>query len=134
MGKSHAAVFIFRQPLDLAGPVRLQVVLEQLHGGGHLIGRPRISATTTPHPGAAQALPTATAAILAADPAGRTPPQQLELARFLVQWRVERELAALPAPQLVYAVTSDFKPDGNFKPPLKPRAVQVLRRATSTSR
>ncbi len=128
VGKSHAVVFVLGEPLDMGGPVRLQVTLEQLHGGGHLIGRARISATTAPHPGAAGALPAAIAALLALQPASRTADQQLELARFLLDWQVGRELSALPAPQMVYAVTNDFKADGNFRPPSGPRAVHVLRR------
>jgi hypothetical protein len=50
------------------------------------------------------------------------------VARYVLRQKVERELAALPPPQLVYAAASDFKPDGSFKPAGKPRTVRVLKR------
>jgi hypothetical protein len=48
VGKSHQAVFELKEDLVLAPGERLTLVLEQLHGGGHLIGRLRWSATTSP--------------------------------------------------------------------------------------
>jgi len=39
---------------------------------------------------------------------------------------IERELAALPKPQVVYAATNDFPPMGTFKPARTPRPVHVL--------
>ena len=41
---------------------------------------------------------------------------------------ITKALAALPAPQLVYAATSDFKPEGSFIPPQGMRAVHLLAR------
>lgn len=42
---------------------------------------------------------------------------------------IKRELQTLPSENMVYAVTTDFKPQGNFKPTLgKPRAISVLHR------
>jgi cytochrome c553 len=41
---------------------------------------------------------------------------------------LERRLAALPPAQLVYAGTSDFKPQGSFKPVKGCRPIHVLRR------
>lgn len=41
---------------------------------------------------------------------------------------VEQELKALPAPKLVYAAASDFKPEGAFQPPNGPRPVHLLAR------
>ncbi len=41
---------------------------------------------------------------------------------------LETQLAALPPPQLVYAGTSDFQPQGSFKPANGCRAVSVLQR------
>ena len=50
-GKSHQAVFPLKEPLVPARGDKLIVVLKQLHGTGHLIGRPRLSATGDPSPG-----------------------------------------------------------------------------------
>ena len=128
VGESHTAVFVLREPLKSSGPVRLTVVLEQLHGGGHLIGRPRVSVTAASQPSAAAPVPVSVVAAMAVEPSSRTPQQQVELSRYLLNGKLKRDLAALPTPQTVYAATRDFKVDGNFKPPTKPRAVHVLRR------
>jgi hypothetical protein len=61
-------------------------------------------------------------------PADRTVAQQAELARFLANFKLDAELAALPPPQTVFAASNSFKPDGNFKPAVKPREVRLLRR------
>jgi hypothetical protein len=43
--------------------------------------------------------------------------------------RIERELGKLPAGRMVYAATTKFSPQGNFKPTLgKPRQVRLLHR------
>lgn len=41
---------------------------------------------------------------------------------------VNQQLAALPPPAKVYAAASDFKSEGNFKPPREPRPVYLLAR------
>jgi len=42
--------------------------------------------------------------------------------------RVNKEIDALPKPQMVYAAANDFKPEGSFTPPDGPRPVHFLRR------
>ena len=56
VGQSHSAIFVPRQPLATQARTRLTVVLEQLHGRGRLIGRPRLSVTSLPNPALAQAV------------------------------------------------------------------------------
>jgi hypothetical protein len=58
----------------------------------------------------------------------RTDKQRAELALHFLEQKLDRQIAALPPPQLVYAAASDFKPDGSFKPAGKPRPVHVLKR------
>jgi hypothetical protein len=50
VGKSHTAVLEFKEDHGFTGGTTLTFILEQKHGGGHLIGRFRISVTTTPRP------------------------------------------------------------------------------------
>ncbi len=107
---------------------RLSVVLEQLHGGGHLIGRPRLSVTNAANPAAARAVSPGVQALLNIPEAERSPGQRAELARALVTWQIDKELAALPPPQLVYAAAHEFKASGNFRPATQPREIRVLRR------
>jgi hypothetical protein len=58
----------------------------------------------------------------------RSDKQRAELALHVLEQKLDRQIAALPPPQLVYAAASDFKPDGSFKPAGKPRPVHVLKR------
>jgi hypothetical protein len=129
VGQPHRAVFEFEQPVGFREGTTLLFNFEQTHGGGHLIGRVRVSVTTAPQPlTAAEALPEVLAAILAVPAGKRTDKQQAELALHVLEQKVDREIAALPPQQLVYAAASDFKPDGSFKPAGKPRPVHVLKR------
>jgi cytochrome c553 len=127
VGKPHVAVFEFAEPVGFDGGTALTFVLEQNHGGGHLIGRLRLAVTTTPRP-RIDSLPDAVARILAVPAERRSDVQQTELARYVMKEKIEAELAGLPQQQLVYAGTSDFKPQGSFKPAKGCRPVFVLRR------
>jgi mono/diheme cytochrome c family protein len=129
VGEPHRAVFEVGEPIHFPGGARLTFVLEQTHGGGHLIGRARLSVTTAPGPlGAADTLPEALAEILAVPADKRTDRQKAALALHVLEEQVDRQLAALPPPHLVYAGASDFKPDGSFKPAKAPRPVHILKR------
>jgi hypothetical protein len=58
----------------------------------------------------------------------RTLPQQGQLARWVLALDLEEELAKLPSPQKVYCGTSQFSPDGSFKPAPLGRPVHLLKR------
>jgi hypothetical protein len=132
VGKPHEAVFELKQPTPSNGPSELRFVLEQQHGGGHLIGRLRLSVTKQARPVRASRLPDRIALILRTPRAERTEEQSDALAELYWREKLERELAALPAPQFVYAAASDFAPDGSHKPPDGPRSVHVLFRGDIT--
>jgi hypothetical protein len=127
-GKPHHAIFTLKEPLTHAGGTTLTFTLTQTHGGGHLIGRLRLSVTTSPTPGDAAVLPQAVAAALAISPPARNDRQRAALAAYLLEQKLDHELASLPPRQLVYCGTSDFVPDGTFRPAGKPRPVHVLKR------
>ena len=130
VGKPHVAVFELAEPMPLDGETTLTVELKQLHGGGHLIGRPRISVTSAakPIPLDGPSLPAEVATIVTTPADQRNDRQRADLAAFVLNLKYDRLLAALPPRQFVYAGTSDFAPDGSFKPAGKPRAVHVLSR------
>lgn len=134
VGQPHRAVFAFAEPVGFPGGTTLTIVLHQTHGGGHLIGRARLSVTTAAEPlsAARDALPERIADILAVPADRRTLREQVELAAFVREGQLARALAALPPPQKVYAAAADFVPDGSFKPAGKPRPVHVLRRGDVT--
>jgi hypothetical protein len=128
VGKPHAAVFEFKEPVSLEGGAVLAFILEQRHGGGHLIGRLRLSATTAPRPVRLDPLPPGVSQALAVPPDRRSDAHRVELARQALREKVEQQLAALPRQQMVYAAASDFQPQGSFKPAHGCRPIQVLRR------
>ncbi|MBY0512419.1 MAG: DUF1549 and DUF1553 domain-containing protein, partial [Gemmataceae bacterium] len=127
VGKPHEAVFEFKEPAG-DGDTEFTVRLDQLHGGGHLIGRFRLSVTVAAPPVKAAAVPSAVRAALAVPAEKRTPTQARELAAFVTRERLTAELAALPAPLTVYAAAPNFNPDGSHKPVTTPRAVHLLKR------
>lgn len=129
-GQSHQAVFELREPIEAASGVTLTFVLEQLHGGGHLIGRPRLSITSASVPRLAHGdlVPPPIESILAIERADRTKQQRVELARYVLERENAAALAALPEPARVYAIASDFPQQGNFVPARTPRPVHVLQR------
>jgi len=127
-GKRHAAVFEFKEPVRFDGGARITCVLEQQHGRKHVIGRLRLSATATPHPAGTPELPMKIAQLLSIPDEKITPQQRTEIAATFLKGKREQQLAALPAPRLVYAGTRDFKADGTHRPLSVPRTVHVLRR------
>jgi hypothetical protein len=129
VGQPHFAVFELKTPVDVEPGGTITVDLDQLHGGGHLIGRARLSVTDAAPPVRAKANHPANVVAAAAVPAEkRSEAQRADLARYALKEAVAYQLATLPKPQTVYSVASDFEPQGNFKPAKKPREVSVLRR------
>ena len=129
VGKSHVAVFECQTPVVFSGGTALTFTLEQKHGGGHLIGRVRLSATTAAKPVRAQPLlPDAVARAFAVPPTQRSDEQKAELALHVLAEEIETDLAALPPPAMVYAAANDFTPEGSFRPAKTARPVFVLRR------
>jgi hypothetical protein len=127
-GKRHVAVFEAKDAIGSDAGTTLTFTLEQSHGRGHVIGKLRLSATTSPHPVRASKLPEAIGSILPTAPDKRTDAQRQDLALHVMRAAVEEQRAALPPPQMVFAAANDFPPDGNFKPANGCRPIQVLRR------
>lgn len=128
VGHAHQAAFELADSVDLKSPTQLRVVLKQLHGGGHLIGRLRLSFTSSARPVRVDGIAVALAAILAKPPAERTLAEQTEVAIAYEHDTIERGLVALPPQSLIYAAASDFDPDGGLRPPPGARTVHLLHR------
>lgn len=126
IGKSHEAVFELKEPL--AGEHELVFKLDQLHGGGHLIGRFRLSITEAAPPVKVGVLPAAIRAALATPAEKRTPQQNRELAIHVHKERLTAAIEALPAPATVFAAGSNFAADGSHRPSPMPRPVHMLKR------
>lgn len=134
VGKPHWGTFELESPLELTSQSLVRIELQQSHGGGHLIGRLRLSVTDRESPASLDALELAPAitAILAVPATERTAEQRLQLAAWFVERELERELAALPPSQWVYCGTHQFTADGSFRPSTAPREVHRLHRGDIT--
>ena len=127
-GKPHRAIFIFKEAAPVTPDTNIEIVLEQLHGGSHLIGRPRISLTGEEEPALGIALSAEIEAILSTPETKRTTEQRRSLARRHLKEKYARDLATLPEAGKIFAVASQFKAIGNFKPAGQAREVHVLHR------
>jgi cytochrome c553 len=132
VGKSHFAIFELAEPLDLGEGEPLVVILEQVQGKHRLIARPRLSATSVAPPFRVEPLPGELSKILAIPPAARTHDERVELAAWVLDRPIQKELDALPKPRLVYAAANDFKPIAKFSPARTPRPIYVLKRGDVT--
>ncbi len=127
-GKPHEGVFEFRDDIGSKEGTTLRFVLRQTFPARHSIGRFRLSVTNVPRPVRVGSLPESLAALLAIPPDRRTPGHRQELAAIYLAEDLDRRIAALPPPRLVYAAASEFAPDGSHKPTASPRPVFVLKR------
>ncbi len=129
-GEAHRAVFALKQPFSAPPGTTLVVVIKQLHGEGHLIGRARLSVTGSD--ASLRVLPADIERIAALPAPERTEEQRVLLAKEVLGEELRKALAALPKPSFVYAAASDFEPDASLRPSLVPRTVNLLRRGEIT--
>ncbi len=128
-GQPHEAVFELKQPLGYDTGTTLIIRLEHNGTASHQLGRFRLSYCTGDLPADQRAAVPATLAELLRKPAAeRTPAERQDLGLRVLAREVEHDLAVLPAPRMVYAVTREFAPNGSFKPAASPRPIQVLQR------
>jgi mono/diheme cytochrome c family protein len=128
VAKEHQAIFVFKQPIRQDGDGVVAFTLEQVHGGGHLIGRLRLSVTSKPAPALSKPVDPAIARLLQEPPESRGPVEAESLARHYRRVWIEEQLAALPQPAKVWAIASDFPAVRNYRAPKEPAAIFVLKR------
>ncbi|QDV51386.1 PSD1 and planctomycete cytochrome C domain-containing protein [Gimesia fumaroli] len=105
VGVGHYAVFELKTPLSLEPGSRLAVTLKQIHGGAHIIGRFKLTATDAPKLNVI-ALPAEVETVLTVPVEQRTPEQQTLLAATVLEHRADQELEKLPPKVHVYAAAS----------------------------
>ncbi|MCY2984726.1 MAG: PSD1 and planctomycete cytochrome C domain-containing protein [Planctomycetota bacterium] len=147
VGQSHYAVFEFEEAIALSPETRLTVVLKQLHGGSHLIGALKLSATADDPSGIqakplevenilqkhASVLSNSSHSITAETWNSINEADRITLASFVVKdWAIKQK-AKLPEPRRVFAAGKTVAiPEGNGKDQLKslasPKTVHVLHR------
>ena len=127
VGQSHQAVFTFAEPLMLEADARLTVVLRQIHGGSHLIGRLRLSATEG-DPLTAIALPAEALAALQTPAVERTRAEQLAVASAILGHLARQRLAELPPQEKVYAAAAVAENERGTIVYEEPSEIRVLTR------
>ena len=125
--KSHFAVFVLDEPLELAAGSRMTIVLKQLHGTGHLIGRLKLYATDAANV-EAEVLPAEVREALATPRDQRGMSQRTAIAAHVLGPYAEEQLAALPEPKFVYGVSRSYSHAKKLDKPMAPKVVHVLRR------
>ena len=131
-GHSHKAYFEFKAPLTNEGGTALTLVLDQVHGRNHVIGRLRLAVTTAPFPVRADRLPYAIVKILATEEGKRSDREKADLLALYRRSQIDQQLGALPKPKMVFAAAKDFTPQSNFTPAKVPRPIYVLKRGDVT--
>ena len=130
-GEAHEAIFEVKEPAEFGEGTIFTLRLEFQDGAsGHGIGRFRLSASDeVPVVATATKPPMELMDLLRVPKEERTAVQREALALAVLKQENQRAMAALPAPQLVYAATRDFAPEGkSFKPSPKPRPIHLLAR------
>jgi hypothetical protein len=127
VGASHYAVFELDKPVMLKPSSQLVVVLKQLHGGGHLIGRAKLYATDAPG-ASAKVLPDTVLAAMKVKRDQRSDEQRTAIAAHALRIHAKDQLASLPAQVSVYGVSSSYSHGAKRASPIAPKIVHILRR------
>ena len=126
-GTPHFAVFELETPLTPEPGMRIHVVMRQIHGRFHIIGRFRLSATDAP-PEQTVALPANVQEILALPLDQRSREQQAILSAAILKQKAETELRQLPAQPKVYAAATVAENERGVVRIDSPREIRVLKR------
>jgi hypothetical protein len=132
VGQAHEAVFELAEPLNVGPQDKLCVVLKQLHGRGHLIGRCRLAVTNAPA-ASVIVLPEAIAAVLSRPPSQRTDDERIALAAAVLSRYSDDALARLPAAAKVYAAGSRVDNERGMLIYEQPRLIRILNRGDLNS-
>ncbi len=127
VNQSHHAVFELEKPTAVKPGSRIAITMQQLHGGGHTIGRFQLSVTDAP-PSQVQLVPELVVTALKIPSRKRTQAQRLDIAAFVLGQHAEGELAKLPKQSSVYAASPWWSHAKKRTSPLTPKTVHLLRR------
>ena len=128
VGQPHAAVFQLAEPLQSDSTTLLTFELQQTHGGGHLIGKLRLSAAAHQPPFSIETapIPADVAGAMEIESPARTPAQQLLVTGYVLEQGLLSQLQTLPPRQTLYCGTNQFEGDRGFQPAATPRPVHLL--------
>ena len=126
-GQRHHAVFELEKRLEFAEGMKIVVLLKQVHGSSHVIGRFRLSVTDAPG-SAVAALPALVESALKVKPAERTREQREAIADVVLKNHARDALAHLPAQKKVYAAGAVAENERGTIKYAVPRVIRVLNR------
>ncbi len=127
VGETHRAVFEFAAPVTLPEGAILRVVVKQLHGAGHIIGRLSLGVTDAPN-ACRDLLPADVVDALFRAPEARDVAARRTITAYALAEIATRELAKLPAPELVFAAAKEVTRDARKITVAGPRVIHLLRR------
>ena len=127
VGESHHAVFELQQSVEIKKGARIAVMLKQLYGAAHLIGRFRLSVTDAPAE-LARAVPSAVSTVLSVPVNERTHAQKITITSLVLQQHALSQLSQLPPRETVYAVSSSWNRSSKLPAPALPKVVHLLSR------
>jgi hypothetical protein len=127
VGQSHFAVFELTEPLQVPSGTRFNILMRQIHGGGHIIGRFALSVSDSSAE-LTSAVPLEVDQVLKTEPGLRSIEQQVRLAAHVLGQSANAELQTLPAPSKVYAAGVSAQSERGMITFTEPRTIRVLRR------
>lgn len=126
-GKPHSAVFELGSPLLIEPGLTVNLLLRQIHGRSHIIGRMKLSATDSAAD-LTTIIPQEVQAVLSIPEADRSQNQQQSITAFLLRRRADEELRRLPPPQKIYAAGTVAENERGTIRYNTPREIHILRR------
>jgi hypothetical protein len=129
-GMPHRCFFEIDPKTMIQQGNEIKIELPHQHGRDHWIGRCRVTLTDVSKHEIHPFLPADIEKAFATPKKDHTQAQQLTLSRHTTLEHWDRQLNGLPSPPHVYAATSFFPQEGNFKPSLGPREVRKLARGS----
>ncbi|MBL8816577.1 MAG: PSD1 domain-containing protein [Planctomyces sp.] len=126
-GKPHFAVFELETPLQMEPGMTLHILLRQIHGRFHIIGRFQLSVTDA-DPQTTVALSQNIVDLLEIAREQRTPEQQTQLSAALLKPIADAELRKLPLPQKLYAAATVAENERGVIRFDVPREIRILKR------
>ena len=127
VGSSHQAVFQLQSAQPVSPSSQIVIILKQLHGGSHLIGRLKLAVTDAEHP-TGNVVPERVGAAVRIPPNQRSAEQQNAIDMHVLRIHAKRQLADLPPMSSVYAVSNRYSHSKKLDQPLTPKVVHVLKR------
>ena len=135
VGMPHHAVFYLSEPMTVQPGSQLKITMKQVHGGSHLIGHFKLSASEIV-PESMKEIPQNVISALKKAAETRSKKERLDIASYALKKLSWEKLSKLPKPENIYAVKTDaikkvhVLKRGNFEKPgkeVQPGAISSIK-------